>query len=263
MNLHPRGAIIYPTRDPVPANILAESVDPEQPDYTARCCAFFAAIFKVFRHRLEGLMKDCGNNYSEAICQWQSLMHGGSATGRNIFFNEVEKEFHLVSILLLVQAASINVPPQIHQDIKDHSPNHSPNTQSVSQFSPVASKPTDTPPSSMASVLASHTNDTSDEANISKPWLYGKKHLVEEFDLLLSTFPFIFETALDRPKLVLAFDEASCLNQNEGQKFKPADVVCRVINAYSQNRTASIWAVFASTESKVADFSAPAKLCAS
>jgi hypothetical protein len=73
MNLHPTGAIIYPPRDESPARILSDCVDVEAPYYAARCCSFFAAIFKVFRERLTKMLKDC-DSYPKAMARWDSFM---------------------------------------------------------------------------------------------------------------------------------------------------------------------------------------------
>jgi hypothetical protein len=113
-------------------------------------------------------------------------------------------------------------------------------------------------------VPTSRPNDENHSAkpgNIGEPWLYGKHYLVKEYGHLLAAFPSFFKNDPDKPKVVLAIDEASFL-KGCGQKFSPSDVVCRVINAYSCHQKASNWVIFSSTDSKIADFSASAKLCA-
>lgn len=59
------------------------------------------------------------------------------------------------------------------------------------------------------------------------------------------------------PKLVVAFDEAHPLSNMSIKGFRPSHIVGRTINCYSNAYGGSVWVVFASTTSQVADFSAP------
>ena len=67
-----------------------------------------------------------------------------------------------------------------------------------------------------------------------------------------------------RPKLVIAIDEAHTLTWSAKDHFRPLTVLCRAISTYSCLPLLNfpIWVVFASTTSKVVDFSAPQTLCA-
>ena len=68
----------------------------------------------------------------------------------------------------------------------------------------------------------------------------------------------IFADGSDHPKLVIAVDEAHPLTPVYPQgQYRPADVFCRVVNEYSHYENHAVWVVFASTTSKVADFSPP------
>ena len=67
----------------------------------------------------------------------------------------------------------------------------------------------------------------------------------------------VFADDSDHPKLVIAIDEAQPLTPVHNGTYRPADVFCRVINEYSHDQNHSVWVVFASTTSKVADFSLP------
>jgi hypothetical protein len=107
VNLHPSGCNIYPSRDHIPARILTESVA-DLSDYTSRCCAFFAAVFRVFRERLALIMNGCPEDYLEASLRWKLLMLGPNTNHRNGFFMDVEKEFGDVRILILVQLGCTN-----------------------------------------------------------------------------------------------------------------------------------------------------------
>ena len=58
-------------------------------------------------------------------------------------------------------------------------------------------------------------------------------------------------------KLVIAMDEACDLTSMDGKTYRPADILCRIINEHSRVTEQGIWVVFASTTSKVADFAPP------
>ncbi|KAB5587532.1 hypothetical protein CTheo_9029 [Ceratobasidium theobromae] len=61
------------------------------------------------------------------------------------------------------------------------------------------------------------------------------------------------------PHLVIELDEAHTLSQRQMDLYRPADLLCRVISDYSQCDY-PIWVLFASTTSRVADFSAPSAI---
>ena len=76
---------------------------------------------------------------------------------------------------------------------------------------------------------------------------------------MLAVLPQLFP-ATDEPQLVIAFDEAHSLSEKSSMGFRPSHILCRTINAYSRATKGSIWVVFASTTSQVADFSVPQPL---
>lgn len=61
----------------------------------------------------------------------------------------------------------------------------------------------------------------------------------------------------DAPKLVIALDEAHPLSNMSSKGFRPSEILGKTINAYCHDNDASVWVVFASTTSQVADSSAP------
>jgi hypothetical protein len=107
MNLHPINALIYPPRDETPARILSEFVDHKLSDYTARCCSFFAAIFKVFKEHLKA-RNICEDNYLVATTWWHSEMCKQTPFRIN-FFSQVESEFKEVSVYVLPMIRPPNV----------------------------------------------------------------------------------------------------------------------------------------------------------
>ncbi|EMD31957.1 hypothetical protein CERSUDRAFT_127113 [Gelatoporia subvermispora B] len=87
----------------------------------------------------------------------------------------------------------------------------------------------------------------------------GEIPLGKAYTILYSSFPAIFDHTPE-PKVVIVFDEADSM-RNPSETYSPADVLCRVISSFSRNNNrASIWTLFASTESKIADFAAPSHL---
>ena len=103
-----------------------------------------------------------------------------------------------------------------------------------------------------------------------------KPNELDEYNELLNTVKELEEkhpelfTALtsDAPKVVIALDEAQCLttiqntlSEDGKAEWRPSHMFCRVIASFSNMRsTAAIWLLFASTNSKIGDFSPPSKL---
>ena len=82
--------------------------------------------------------------------------------------------------------------------------------------------------------------------------------LITAYEKMTASLEKIFADDSDRPKLVIAIDEAHPLTPVLTQgTYRPADVFCRVVNVYSHHQNHAVWVVFASTTSKVADFSPP------
>ena len=85
----------------------------------------------------------------------------------------------------------------------------------------------------------------------------GEVRLLSEYGHMLRTLKKLKKGHGNDPKLVIGIDDAHYLSQKNTMLFRPSSVLCRVINAYSRSGNGSIWVAFASTTSKVADFSAP------
>ncbi|KAG8220674.1 hypothetical protein J3R82DRAFT_2961, partial [Butyriboletus roseoflavus] len=69
----------------------------------------------------------------------------------------------------------------------------------------------------------------------------------------------IFPDVPHEPKLVIAIDEAHPLSPTIPIRdgYRPADIFCRAVSDYTYAENYGVWVVFASTTSKVADFSPP------
>lgn len=82
------------------------------------------------------------------------------------------------------------------------------------------------------------------------------ERLCTAYSKMATSLEKIFADNSDAPKLVIAVDEAHSLTPTHG-KYRPADVFCRAVNEFSHDENHAVWVVFASTTSKVADFSPP------
>jgi len=79
----------------------------------------------------------------------------------------------------------------------------------------------------------------------------------------LISMKFLFDSRGNSPQLVIAIDEAHLLRQLQ-DTYLPSHILCRTISVFSKSQWGvSNWVIFASTTSKVADFSAPAHIHAS
>ena len=79
--------------------------------------------------------------------------------------------------------------------------------------------------------------------------------MCKAYEKMVNTLPMLFKGD-NRPKLVIAIDEAQTLFLNEGQGYQLPTVLCKVISTYSGSSLMShaVWVVFVSTTSKVANF---------
>ena len=72
----------------------------------------------------------------------------------------------------------------------------------------------------------------------------------------------IFKRGDNEPQLVIVLDEAAILREAiVFPRYLASDVLCRVISSYSNFAKSPIWVVFASTESRIAEFAAPNVKC--
>ena len=83
-------------RDEVPADILTMDNINSSLKYEERCCAFFAAIFKVLQEDLLKILEHHSNELDQAIHRWNNEMDVRTPKARNSFFERVELEFDVV-----------------------------------------------------------------------------------------------------------------------------------------------------------------------
>lgn len=93
-----------------------------------------------------------------------------------------------------------------------------------------------------------------------EPFVKGKSVMTAALSKLQSHHPVLFSETIHDPQLIIALDEVAHLGKvvnYGGVSWKPADVLCRTISAYSNFIKLPIWVTFTSTESHIADFAAP------
>ncbi|KAG0697370.1 hypothetical protein DFH29DRAFT_946530 [Suillus ampliporus] len=222
MNLRELSDTGFPKRDSVPASILTEDMDCSQAEYTARCCALFGAIFKTLH---DDLLTALGSGSTkEAIETWNDQMCDMRSKFRTEFFEKVRSKYQ----------ESLN-------NIK----------------LPASKENTDAKPAASTVGETSDTMMSLPDFKIKTPKLEGESSVVEAYKNMLTALPQIFTSDDDDPKLVIGFDEAHPLSKMSSKGFRPSHILCRTIKSYCRDKDESVWVVFASTTSQVADFSAP------
>lgn len=103
LELHMKGVIVlyinlrpsldktgYPPRDVLPAAILTKNLETEA-DYSARCCAFFAAVFTMIREYMSSRL-DSGS-LDDALEQWNESMCNLMSKDRVQFFARLKTTY--------------------------------------------------------------------------------------------------------------------------------------------------------------------------
>ncbi|KAI6115032.1 hypothetical protein EDD17DRAFT_1827054 [Pisolithus thermaeus] len=89
----------------------------------------------------------------------------------------------------------------------------------------------------------------------------GQKFMTRAYSDMVKSLDKLFSgTGRNKPKFVIALDEAQPLNIQGPEGYRPSTILCRAISVYSgadgvDNH--SVWVVFASTALRMADFIAP------
>ncbi|KAG2114169.1 uncharacterized protein F5147DRAFT_678222 [Suillus discolor] len=98
MNLRELSDRGFPNRDPVPARILTEcTTDCTEAEYTARCYAFFTAIFQVLLWDLGSKIPALDSrNLDAEIKAWNDDMCDMRSEARTKFFEMVDSQYNLV-----------------------------------------------------------------------------------------------------------------------------------------------------------------------
>ncbi|KAG1776127.1 hypothetical protein EV702DRAFT_1231141 [Suillus placidus] len=235
MNLRDPSDPGFPMRDLVPARILTEDMGCTRAEYTARCCAFFTAIFQTLEQDLTSKLPRLRSGSPDpTIKSWNDEICNMRSEARTEFFQKVQYQY---------------------QEILNNIKMSKPELEEKTDANPVAPTAEET-----ATKLGSMS--LTDE-NIKAPKLQGESFVKKSYDGMLRVLQRIFpekdkdKVSNNDHKLVIAFDEAHPLSIMSIKGFHPSHILGRTINCYSQDNDASVWVVFASTTSQVADFSAP------
>ncbi|KAG1831604.1 hypothetical protein EV424DRAFT_160503 [Suillus variegatus] len=233
MNLRDPSDLGFPMRDLVPARILTEDTDCTAAEYTARCCAFFTAIFQTLQEDLSSkLPRLRSGNPDPVIKSWNDQMCNMRSSARSEFFQKVHSRYQ--ETLTKIKISN----PAEKTDVKPAAPTAEETAAKLGSMSLTDEK-------------------------IVVPKLKGESFVTTSYNNMLMVLQRIFteknkdEVSNNDPKLVIAFDEAHPLSNMSTKGFRPSHIIGRTINCYSKKSDASVWVVFASTTSQVADFSAP------
>lgn len=238
--------LTYPLRDDIPANILAPS-NATLEDYKAKCYAFFTAIFTVLRRRLRQM--GAANLPPETIITtWSQGMCNLESTQRKEFFNHVQSEFTKL------------ISGRTGSD-KPHEKGHASQTQDTT-YAGVQGLAKDISGSKIEArrentlVATNKVTAVKMSPSVSENSKANDQALRDAYQALVSEFSVFFAAGSHPPKLVIAIDEVHMLGY-EVNNFRRSHILCRIISNFSQSQDVSNWVIFASTTSKVADFSAP------
>ncbi|QRV82491.1 hypothetical protein RhiJN_10506 [Ceratobasidium sp. AG-Ba] len=245
----------YPPRDDIVADILTRGLDDSADNYSDRCVSFFIALFdtlRMFIGRYQLASKNVVEAWSSDMCQLDNLQ-------RARFFSELHRQY--TSVLGRLQEKRASMESQLASlSIQDDAPTYQKVTAKT--ITPSGSKnrvkAPDVEPCSTAD--DGPTDGTAPEKipfhGSKGPQLVGQSTMTSAYVSLLEMM--VFRKKTDVPLLAIAIDEAHTLRQ-VGKPYTPSHILCRAISAFSTEKPrASVWVLFTSTVSRVADFSAPA-----
>lgn len=86
----------YPQRDGIPADILADTLNCSEVEYTDRCVAFFHALFDTLRSELVKLSASEGTP-RKVIDAWSEKMCRLDSNNRAEFFKVLHRKYKKVS----------------------------------------------------------------------------------------------------------------------------------------------------------------------
>ncbi|KAI6033314.1 hypothetical protein EDC04DRAFT_2214485 [Pisolithus marmoratus] len=248
MNLRPSDDKTgFPARDDVPAEILTPHPGIDAVDYSARCCAFFAAVFTTVR---EYLLVSRG--LEDALKQWNDSMCNLRSEDRKQFFMTLKAKYTTYYKKIKGNAPDDTVA-EAARKLSDLSLSAERVEQQMEQDNQSMKH------DERATEQAEQTTERAEQAPSSMP---GQEIMISAYREMVNVLDELFRSGeCHKPKVVLALDEAHPLSgMKKSEGYRPSTILCRAISLYSgADRTANhaVWVVFASTTSKVADFAAP------
>ncbi|KAG9097770.1 hypothetical protein FS749_005549 [Ceratobasidium sp. UAMH 11750] len=240
----------FPDRDDVPARILTEGLDCSEKAYSRRCTAILTALLQLLNLCLLELREKC-NTREEIVMAWSEKMCNMGSNARSEFFANLDQAYQEVRQgRYVLPKASTAKSSATNQQLTEKEYSALPMTPSSSTESARKDPP-------------QNPQQNPQKVPDDSPRVYGESAMKFAFDALVATLPEIFETSSNSPSVVVAIDEAHPLCERQ-EPFSPSHILTRAISTLSLYKpNVPFWFVFASTASKVADFSAPADLHAS
>ncbi|KAF8514191.1 hypothetical protein BU17DRAFT_94672 [Hysterangium stoloniferum] len=217
----------FPPQDDILANSFSAENANDSTQYETRCSAFFASLFKTLESTIQEICtrKHDGRSqitFSQCVKAWQEF--GSFVPMREDFFAKVYNTFDDMRNLSLSDNSVVRrnmTPGSGRKPAKD------------------------------AGLTFS-----------------GKEKMMDAYkslvDFIKGLLPKATPSGTDPEiKVMLGFDEAAILQDEQGsqdEKYIPVDIICRATSICSHADRYPIWAIFASTNSRVADFAAPTKI---
>ncbi|QRW11497.1 hypothetical protein RhiLY_10496 [Ceratobasidium sp. AG-Ba] len=256
----------YPPRDDIPANILTKELECSEDEYSDRCIAFLSSLFTVLAKHLKHYSDQYHSRdqivraWSNEMCELKDTIH------RTLFFQELEghhvKELSQIG-LARDRARQIELAKEKARQQRLEDTTEDPRKKTDKKKKATDRKDTNVAVDSDILPVTELTSSSSGEIQDGKskrPVIFGVENLRNAFRRMLGSAKTIFIEGEHAPQLVLAFDEADPLCEQQ-EHFLPSHTMSRSISEVSRaERTSPVWTFFASTTSKVADFSAPAHL---
>ncbi|KAI6135505.1 hypothetical protein EV401DRAFT_2192055 [Pisolithus croceorrhizus] len=241
----------FPARDDVPATILMSEPETEAVDYSARCCAFFAAIFMTVSEHLStnlasGSLEDALQRWNDSICKLGS-------EDRKQFFLRLKARYEMYRKL-----------------IKSDEPVTE--TSGESCGSPISGE------YSTRIICTTHVSRTyvlggqveqamrrdgqpTKQQQQATRRMPGYQYMIHAYRKMTKALGKLFiGRDSHKPKFVIALDEAHEISAtSKPESYCLSTILCRAISIYSgadRDANHAVWVVFASTNSRVADFAA-------
>ncbi|KAG9104117.1 hypothetical protein FRC06_005233, partial [Ceratobasidium sp. 370] len=268
----------FPDRDEVPADILTKDLKIcSEKDYSRRCTAMLTALLQVLKRYLLEL-RGKHSTREELVKAWSERMCDMGSDARSQFFAGLAQAYQEIregrNVLPNASTVILNATDQQLAEkkypVSQMTPSSSAErtTANLNLLKHAPEQDYERDPQGNSKETPKETPKENPQKNPEQgptkpPRVYGVTAMKRAYDELIGALPEIFETSSNSPGVVVAIDEAHPLCDRDGP-FSPSHILTRVISALSLYRPHTpFWFVFASTASKVADFSAPADLHAS
>ncbi|KAI9568063.1 hypothetical protein HD554DRAFT_2172787 [Boletus coccyginus] len=230
----------FPGRDPIPSQILTQ-FPPTEGAYRIICYAFFTALFDTLEEYLSAghVIRNAKASVMRWVRQMCNMSDPPESTARAGFFYKVSKRYskvHSEFIRALKPRPSAKAQDTFMSDRDD-----------------MDDKAAGTDIHKATDKLRQLTISEAESGALSSG-PDSAARLFTAYEKMSASLEKIFADDSDRPKLVIAVDEAYLLIPVLTQgTYRPMDVFCRAVNGYSHHQKHAVWVVFASMTSKAPD----------